>query len=275
MLPVTTSCVKDAMTAMRKPYADVPLHKHEDVSYEKEEGSIRLVQYNVGAFHKSGSSSLDMVSSMTKELEADVIGLNEVDSVTTRTGRVDQIKEFAEKLGGWNYKYACAMAYHGGEYGVGVCASTKFRLVSTDNIHLPQAGSEEPRAMAVMEFDDFVFATAHLSLVEAARLEQIDVINAYFNQKYPVGSKPVFLSGDFNSRPDSETLKKLSKTWRVISDGSFTSPAIKPSICIDYVVLRDNGANVVVRKSVVCKEFVSGSVTTASDHLPVFVDIVL
>ena len=49
------------------------------------------MQYNVGVFHKSGSSSLQMVSDMMKELQVDVISLNELDSVTTRTGKVDQL----------------------------------------------------------------------------------------------------------------------------------------------------------------------------------------
>ena len=45
-----------------------------------------LVQYNVGAFKKYDDSSIDAIARVVKELDADAVTFNEVDSCTRRTG---------------------------------------------------------------------------------------------------------------------------------------------------------------------------------------------
>lgn len=278
-LLAAVSCNLDGMQTLRGKYSvpDIPLHSEDvEITTEKEPGSIRLMQYNVGVFYKSGSSSLDMIISMMKELEVDVMALNEVDYMTNRTGKVDQLKDFATKMGGWNYKFAPALdPFNGGKYGVGACASPEFTFIKSDNITLPQSGGSEQRALAVMEFDKFIFATAHLDFPDVANLTQFATINNYFDTKYPGTTKPIFLTGDFNATPDREVIKEAKKTWTMISENGYTSNAISPSKCIDYIFMRDNGANVEVVKTKICKKFATGSVTTASDHLPVFVDVKL
>ena len=47
--------------------------------YVKEEGSIRLVAYNVGAFSKEMTDSAPVIASMMKEIYADAMVLNELD----------------------------------------------------------------------------------------------------------------------------------------------------------------------------------------------------
>ena len=275
LIVLLASCSYDGMSSIIGPENDKPLHKgDEEVTVDKEPGTIRLMQYNVGVFHKSGSSSLQMVSDMMKELQVDVISLNELDSVTTRTGKVDQLKAFAAQMGGWNYKYAYAMHYQGGKYGVGAAASPELNYVAGRNIHLPKVSGGEERALAVMEFDNFIFAATHLDF-GAAQLTQVTTINSFFDSVYGDTDKPIFLCGDFNSTPGSDTIKEVLKTWTMISVEDKTASAISPTKCIDFIFMRKNGANVKIVKSMVCKKFSSGDVTIASDHLPVFTDIIL
>ncbi len=271
------ACRHDAMsTIIGGPDSDRPLHTEEaEETNEKEEGCIRIVQYNVGVFYKSGSSSLNMVADMMKELQADVISLNEVDSVTARTGRVDQIKAFASLMGNWNYRYAFAMPYNGGKYGIGVCASPELNYIRGHVVHLPKAGGGEDRALGVMEFDDFIVATTHIDLSTGAQSPQIDAINAFFNGVYQNETKPIFLCGDFNNKPGSETINEMIKTWKILTPQNPTAPAINPRSCIDYIFCRPGSANVQVVKTRICKQFDNGDVTIASDHLPVYVDIKL
>ena len=60
------------------------------------------------------------------EGKADLVGISELDSCTVRTGRVFQLKKFAELMGKeWSYEYSRAMAYQGGAYGDGIASREK------------------------------------------------------------------------------------------------------------------------------------------------------
>ena len=113
--------------------------------------TFTLVQYNVGAFKKYEASGIDGIARVARELGADVITLNEIDSCTTRTGNVDQLAEFAEEMGGWNCHYAAAMPYRGGAYGVGLASSSSLPILKTGKIALPRVNGYEPRAVAIAE----------------------------------------------------------------------------------------------------------------------------
>ena len=71
-------------------------------AYPKSEGVTRLVSYNVGVFAKYAKSGYKMTARMMKELDADAVCMQELDSCTTRTKHVFQVKRFAELMG-WEY----------------------------------------------------------------------------------------------------------------------------------------------------------------------------
>lgn len=267
---MTTSCAKEVY------WDEKPLHtKDENTSLmDKEETVLRLVQYNVGVFQKSGSSSLNMIASMMNEMQADFIGLNEVDSCANRTGNINQTAVFADRIGSWKYNFAKAMSHDGGSYGVSAVWNPDYRALKMHDIKLPQAGGDEPRALCVVEFEKFIFATTHLDLVVGSQLEQVKAINEFFNTTYGLASKPIFLTGDFNSEPDSETIEEMKKTWKLISSTSPTFSSTRPSKCVDFIFVKTNEVDVAVQKTGVPRAFSSGTVSTASDHLPVFVDVI-
>lgn len=253
-----------------------PLHtKDESESVmEKEETSLRLVQYNVGIFQKSGSSSLNMVAAMMTELEADLIGLNEIDSCTTRSGKIQQAAVFADKMGAWKFNFTKAMPYLGGAYGIATVWNPKFKAIRMHDVSLPKGSGAEPRALSVVEFDDFIFATCHLDYTTpGVQLEQIEVINEFISTTYGMTKKPIFITGDFNSDKNSDGLVEMQKTWKLISSTDNTFSSTSPKKCIDFILVKPNGADVKVVKTAVPRSFASGTVSTASDHLPVFVDV--
>lgn len=55
-----------------------------DSCSHKSQKALRVVQYDVGAFSKEIENSIPMISDMMKELGADVISLNELDSCNRR-----------------------------------------------------------------------------------------------------------------------------------------------------------------------------------------------
>ena len=253
-----------------------PLHTEDESEsvMEKEETSLRLVQYNVGIFQKSGSSSLNMVAAMMTELEADIIGLNEVDSCTTRSGKIQQAAVFADKMGSWKFNYTKAMPFMGGAYGIAAAWNPKFKAVRMHDVSLPKGSGAEPRAMCVVEFENFIFATCHLDYTTpGVQLDQIRVINDFMNTTYGMTKKPIFITGDFNSDSNSDGMTEMQKSWKLISSTANTFSSTSPKKCIDFILVKPNGVDVKVVKTAVPRSFASGTVSTASDHLPVFVDV--
>ena len=85
------ACMED------EPFYDTEIPPHVSIDNSKGEGVTRLVTYNVGVFTKYVSDgSYQMIADMMTEGKADLVGITELDSCTVRTGRVFQLKKFAE-----------------------------------------------------------------------------------------------------------------------------------------------------------------------------------
>jgi endonuclease/exonuclease/phosphatase family metal-dependent hydrolase len=241
----------------------------------EQKNTFTFVQYNVGVFDKYEGSGFDAVANAVRELGADAVTLNEVDSCTTRTGSVDQLAVFADTMGQWHHHYASAMPYKGGAYGVGVAAKPELEVVRTDKVALPRLDGHEPRAVAVVEFKDFILCSTHLDLTLESQLGQIEVLNHYVDSVYADCSKPVFLGGDFNAFPDSETVALMKESWELLSPEVFSFPSHAPDRCIDYIFVRPNGKKVTVESASIPMVLTTSDLATASDHLPVALTVTI
>lgn len=244
--------------------------------------AVRLMTYNVGAFGKEMDDSAPMIARMIAELGAEAVALNELDSCNRRHN-INQVQHLAEELNAvaadakrketWNGRFGRAMAYVGGAYGCGVV--TKARIVDGFYIPLPISDGDEPRVCVVVETKRYVFASCHLDYKgDQSRLEQARVLTEALQARYGKSRKPVFLAGDFNDEPASAVIRQMSRDWTLLSPLEYTASAKNPEACIDYIWVLHNGAKVAVTSSAVPTTFTTGDVTIASDHLPVFVDVV-
>ena len=242
--------------------------------YCKSPKAVRLVAYNVGVFSKSGYDSTQDVVEMMQELSADAVAVCEQDSCNRRHA-IFQTENFQEHLGvGWDYRYASAMQWNGGSYGTGVVTSRI--ILNSFDIRLVKGEGYEPRVCVVAETPGYVVASVHLDHSnDAVRIEQARTVTEELLARYGDSRKPVFLCGDLNAEPESQTLKYFSKDWKVISAQDPTYPSDDPKECIDYILVLKNKARYKVQKTAVCTEFDSADVSTASDHLPVFVDVMI
>ena len=154
MLLLGLTCPATACNSSSSSEDEVPPHlKPENPEepvrdyYPKTDGATRLVTYNVGVFTKYVSDgSYQMIADMMTEGKADLVGISELDSCTVRTGRVFQLKKFAELMGKeWSYEYSRAMAYQGGAYGDGIASREK--PVRAFAAPLPKGDGAEPRVM--------------------------------------------------------------------------------------------------------------------------------
>lgn len=243
--------------------------------YPKAEGVIRLVSYNVGVFSKFPEvypNSLPQVANMIKEIEADVVGLQELDSVNRRHSTY-QLAALGNALK-WNYQFGRAMDYEGGAYGNGIVIPKTYGIIDTGHCILPKGDKGEQRSLVLIETDQFVFISTHLDhSSESACLGQIQKLNNYVQGKYYNYEKPVFLVGDMNSTPDSNAINLLETNWLRVSTKAST--VVGGSKCIDHIFVYKHAVQVEVVGAATMTRFRAAEVNKTSDHLPIYVDVKL
>ena len=220
-----------------------------------EDLEVKIMSYNVR--HCAG---MDWVVDYDRTVEVilkqmpDVVALQELDSMTGRSGRKYQLEELANRTN-YNPIFGKAIDYDGGGYGVGIL--TKEQPLSIKRIPLP---GDEPRVLLLVELKDYVIACTHLDLEEDARLASIPLI---INEAER-WQKPFILAGDWNDYPNSQVLQELKKYFTINSENSPTFPADEPTECIDYVATF-NSHSAKTLESVVIEE------KETSDHRPLAV----
>ena len=215
---------------------------------------LQIMSYNVR--HCAGMDLVvdyDRTASVIVQQQPDVIALQELDSMTGRSGHHDQLGELAIRTG-YHPVFGAAIDFDGGQYGVGIL-SHEIPL-SIRRIPLP---GEEPRVLLVVELDDYVIACTHLDLDEAQRLASVPLIM----EEAQRWKKPFLLAGDWNDGPSSELLEAMKQFFTVLSGEEATYPADAPTECLDYVAVFNGHAEAL--ESHVIDE------PEASDHRPLVV----
>ena len=132
---------------------------------------IRLASYNI--FHCQGADKkIDFARTAAALGQGcpDFVGLQEVDSVTKRSNRLDQAAEMGKILG-MHATYAKTLAFQGGVYGIAILSREK--PLSVERIPLP---GKEPRVLLLCEFKDCWFGNTHLALQTANQLKSVEII---------------------------------------------------------------------------------------------------
>lgn len=214
---------------------------------------IKAMTYNVR--HCAGMDLVvdyDRTAEVILRQQPDVVALQELDSMTGRSGHCDQLGELARRTG-YVPVFGAAIDYDGGKYGVGIlCTETP---LSTKRIPLP---GEEPRVLLVVELKDYVIACTHLDLEPEARMASVPLIKKEALQ----WKKPFLLAGDWNDTPGSELITELQRSFTILSSPEVSYPADQPQECLDYIASFKN------RRTRTLKTFVIDE-PAASDHRPV------
>lgn len=190
---------------------------------------LRIMSYNVrGGVGMDGRRDYERASAVIRAERPDICALQELDSMTRRSGGTDALKEFAERTGMYG-TFARAIDYDGGAYGIGLLS--KEAPLRVGRLALP--GREEARALIIAEFADYVVLATHLSLTEADQLASVRLIDSVAAS---YAGKAVFLAGDFNFTPGSEPFKAFRKSFLPLNDtGRRSWPADDPHDTIDYI----------------------------------------
>jgi endonuclease/exonuclease/phosphatase family metal-dependent hydrolase len=218
-----------------------------------QKGKFKILTYNIrNAKGLDGKTDYNRITTILKDSDADIIGLQELDSVTKRSAGIDVLKVLASNLK-MHAAYGGAISFQNGKYGVGILSKQK----PLQHYTIPLPGREEQRVLLVAEFKQFVVFNTHLSLTKEDRIASIDIIH----KEAKKFTKPVYLLGDLNAEPASPEIIFLKENWKLLSVLSHTFPANQPDRCIDYIFLINGNKR--IKKSIIVNEPV------ASDHRPV------
>ena len=99
--------------------------------------SLKIMTYNIHRGQDADNNDRLMeMAAFIKESGADIVGLQEVDSVCYRSGQVDQAKILAE-YSGMHYAFVRHFAFQGGAYGQALLS--KYPITEVRNNRLPVA----------------------------------------------------------------------------------------------------------------------------------------
>ena len=271
-LDVTFTSASGTMhrSLLSKSFISGKVHRFKPLEFRADK-KFRIMSYNIGQCTQGGNSSTKLISDVTKELQADVVVMNEVRNIPNDASTI------AKNLG-WE-KY-----YQSAKLGMGnMITYNPDKLKTIGNpaylelkkIEPSDTKYNEDRICLFMEFEDFILLGSHIQ--KDAFVTHTKLITDKVKAEYAKKGKPIFFCGDMNTRPYAVELKNFTSEWRVLSrtDQATLYNPDQPDnlICIDYIFLWKGGPDVNVTKTEVCKSVQCGTITDASDHFPIYVDV--
>lgn len=233
---------------------------------------IKILTYNIlhgERADKSATPNLAEVANLFIQIQPEVIALQEVDSMTTRSATlygesINYIRKISQETGYRGY-FARAMEYDSGAYGEGILVK---KGSNYHTINLPNPAGGEPRAMAWVKaelktLEEFYFGATHLCHeFEENRIAQLDSIISYADSL----DKPVIWVGDLNFSPESPEYGRIPAHWQeagaVAGDLQNTYGDAETGARIDYIWYDSRKFDLVEYKVLTDVKF--------SDHYPVW-----
>ncbi len=180
--------------------------------------------------------NLDRTAAVLRTLQPDIVGLQEVDDLVTRSGGVPQAHRLGESLG-LNHAFGRFMDYQGGAYGLAILS--RYPIVATHSVRLPDGN--EPRVALAVEVQlpsnrRLTIVNVHFDWVDddTFRFAQAEALTKYLDAL----KTPYVLLGDFNDEPGSRTLalfkQRAAEAAKPASD-RFTFSSTEPTKEIDFV----------------------------------------
>lgn len=226
----------------------------------REANSLRIASYNIcNAKGQDGMTDYDRTAAAINRLDADVIAVQEVDSMTDSGD--DLLRELAERTL-MHRVYAPSISYNSSKYGIGMLSKEK----PISYHYLPLPGREEARTLLWVEFERYIYCCMHLSSTEEDQMRSLPIIR----EAVAKADKPIFIAGDMNATPQSAFIKALQRDFVLLTNPKIpTFPANKPEETIDYIAAyRPDTATFVCTSACVMDEPI------ASNHRPTVVDVI-
>ncbi|MEN9705856.1 MAG: hypothetical protein RLZZ393_1735 [Pseudomonadota bacterium] len=217
---------------------------------------MRLVVYNIRyatgtgpAFHlpvpgagylRSSNRVLSRLTEFLRGLDADLIGLIEVDTGSVRSGMVNQAESIARALGHYS-TYECKYGESSINQFLPIVRKQSNALlaaprVRNERFHYFDSGIK--RLIIELELDDVCVFLVHLSLKYRHRQYQL----RHLHDLVAASRKPVIVAGDFNTFWGSHELYLFQRATGLRSanaSGLSTYPSRSPRAELDFVLVSD------------------------------------
>ena len=236
---------------------------------------LSVMSYNVHHCNppaKPGVIDVAAIAAVINKAKPDLVGLQEIDVNTGRSGKTINQAEALAKLTGMNFYFGKAIDHDGGEYGVAILS--KYPISDPKVFPLTSLADlkGEPRVLLTAKIKlasgrMILFANTHLDAQKSPenRMAQIKDINAIASKE----KLPFLITGDFNAYPDSEVIRTMDEVFvRTCEDCAPTIPSDKPVRSIDFVAFKRQSPFAIGSHQVV-------AAPDESDHLPVVAKLIL
>jgi endonuclease/exonuclease/phosphatase family metal-dependent hydrolase len=215
---------------------------------------LRLVVYNIRyatgtgpAFHlplpgagylRSSRRVLRQLTDFLRSLDADLIGLIEVDTGSIRSGMVNQADAIARSLGHYSI-YECKYGAESINQFLPIVRKQSNAFLAAPRVHgerFHYFDSGIKRLIIELELADVCVFLVHLSLKYRHRQYQL----RYLHDLIGAARKPVIVAGDFNTFWGSHELylfQQASGLRSANTQGLWTFPSGRPRAELDFVLV--------------------------------------
>jgi endonuclease/exonuclease/phosphatase family metal-dependent hydrolase len=181
---------------------------------------IKILSYNILHGERPDQPlmpNLEDIAQLLIQMQPEVIALQEVDSMTTRSARIygepiDYVQKLGQMVGFMSY-FGKAMDYQNGGYGEGILVK-KGSDFQTTKLPSPAGGEARAIAWTKVELDtsgEFYFGATHLChQFEVNRVAQVDSILSVADKF----NRPVIWVGDLNFPPGSPEYTQIPAHWK-------------------------------------------------------------
>ena len=260
-----------------------PAEKQEELPITPEDpdaegsGWYKIASYNIKSMwydpqtKMTGFDQKDKIARILREIDADIVGLQEIDDNTKRTGYIRQTEWLARELD-YDYYYFTRTVNKGdGDYGHAILSRFPIKMVEEVDFK-SQRGEHRKYTRALLEIDgkDVAFYNNHFCTQEklADGSRDSSAGQAQFNE---VGSRfqkekiPALMTGDFNL-PIQTQFRLYNRSKITSMNGGKTQTKLHKEISIDNIYVNNLVEYYVDKEGM--SVFVGAE--TASDHDPLW-----
>lgn len=212
----------------------------------------KVMTYNIQScndFEEKHLGSQQKLSAYLREVDADVVVLNEVRDIPGNPLTEDQAGVIARELG-WNYRFAKAIDLYDGSYGNAILSRHPINDFSVTPIPLKELepGEEPPRwrearcvlrAEVEIDGETLVVFGSHFGLSAGEQKYAVEITSALLDAE----KKPHVFMGDLNMEPDNPILApifaRMKDTSVVMPEPKLSHISDTPTVKIDYVFVSD------------------------------------
>jgi endonuclease/exonuclease/phosphatase family metal-dependent hydrolase len=194
------------------------------------QNTLKVLTYNIRqGYSKAGLRNDDGQLALLREVDADVIGLEESGTARIAGGNRDVVRYFADGLGLYTYYGPKTVV---GTFGIALLS--KYPIENPRTFYMYSEGEQTATIEAQISLGDKVFNLFVTHLGNGGPMVQQEAILAEL-----AGQENVVLMGDFNFRPDTEqyrlTTEMLDDSWLIRWPQGAGDQGIDPDARIDHI----------------------------------------